>query len=433
MKEHFLHFLWQFQYFDRQDLSTTEGQGIQILKAGFANTNAGPDFMEARLLIDNVEWAGQVEIHIKASDWQAHKHQYDPAYDNVVLHVVWTEDIPIFRKDGTRLPTLVLHGRVDISLIHRYEQLVEGKGFIACQTQFGTSSSISKFAMLDNALMQRLNHKAQLVTDLWTNNNADWEETAYQLLAKNFGFKINSEAFLQLAQRLPLKIIQKHRDNLLQIEALLFGMAGFLNNELPKNDTYFEKLQKEYQFLEAKYQLKGKALHTHQWKFLRLRPANFSTVRLAQLARLLSQQSSLFSLFINSESLAQLITLLQIEQSAYWQQHYHFGKQSTKPSKTLGRQSAENLVMNTAVPLLVSYAQHKGQHELLDKAIGYLETLPAEKNHITEQWESLGMKVKTAFDSQALLEQHQHFCSNQQCLSCKIGVELVRQTPILAK
>ena len=425
MNEDVLSFLWKFQYFERQNLQTETGENLQILAVGQRNGDAGPDFMNARVLIDGLEWVGNVEIHVKTSDWQRHAHTHDHAYDSVILHVVWENDALINRPDGTFLPTFALKNRVQPHFLIKYYALIQSSAVIPCAAQFADVADLSKISMLDRALTQRLERKAVFVNELWARNQQDWEETAYQLLAHNFGFKINSEPFLQLAQGLPFKILQKHRDNLTQLEALLLGQAGWLENS-DVSDEYVETLRREYAFLAAKYDLKPQQMQAHEWKMLRLRPANFPAVRLAQLAALVQAQPSLFSLFINVANAADLIKTLQIKQSNYWQKHYLIGKEATGKVATLGRSSAENILINTVVSLLVAYSQAKDNRDWLDKALSLLENLPAEQNHITDIWKDLGLPIKSSFDSQAAIELYNQFCTPKKCLQCNIGVALVR-------
>ena len=430
MSEFFLHFLYQFQYFDKNNLQTTDNERIEVLKIGRMNTDSGADFQDARLLIGKVEWAGSVEIHVKSSDWNLHEHQSDAAYQNVILHLVWEDDKPVFRKDGTKIPTLVLRERTDKNLLKKYQTLMNAKTEMPCQSQFMEVDDIQKMMMMDKILMKRLQDKSLIISESLLQNNSDWEETAYQTLAKNFGFKLNAEPFLQLAKNLPLKVLQKHRDNILQVEALIFGVAGFLNN--PENDPeswddYRKSLQKEFQFLNAKYQLQNHILGQHEWKYLRLRPANFPTVRLAQFAKFIQENSNLFSVLIHLEDVKSFGKILKIKQSEYWVKHYVFGKLSEGNVPTLGDASVVNIVINTVVPLLVSYANHKDNREYLEKAVRLLEELPSEENKITKHWKSMGLSIKSAFDSQASIEWYNHFCLQKRCLDCSVGVSILRK------
>lgn len=431
MSEAFLYFVWQYQYFWNNKLITTDGETVQILHPGFRNHDSGPDFTNARLLINEVEWSGTVEMHTRTSDWLAHRHQHDRAYDNVILHVVWQDDRPVNgrrvdRANGTPLPTLELARLIDPTLIDRYKNLTDSPDAIPCAGQFRSVSPLRVTAMLDKAMLQRLERKAAGVRAVFEQTNGDWEETAYRLLAVNMGFKINAEPMAQLSRAVPLKAILKHRDVLLQAEAMLFGTSGLLDT-VENSDEYIAMLQREYRFFGAKYQLMDKQVTAHAWKWGRLRPANFPTLRLAQLARLVTHHASLFSLFVGYTDAETLLNSLQVTPSDYWQSHYRFGKETEKPAPSLGRNSAENIVINTVVPLLAAYAHHRGPPAYIDRAIELLEQLPAEKNRLTEGWDTLGLGIRTAFDSQAAIELYNEFCSVKKCLSCQIGAGLLKE------
>ncbi|AUD07239.1 DUF2851 family protein [Spirosoma pollinicola] len=429
MSESFLYFIWQYQYFSKNSLITTDGHVVQIVHTGFRNHNAGPDFTNARLLIDNVEWVGTVEMHIRTSDWLAHNHQHDRAYDNVILHVVWQDDRAangkrVDRLDGMPLPTLELSPLTDPALLERFQALTTSPDAIPCAGQFKSVSPLRLTSMLDKAMMQRLERKAEDVHEIVRQTNGDWEETAYRLLAANMGFKINADPMAQLSRTVPLKAILKHRDNLLQAEAMLFGTAGLLPIDEP--DDYAATLQREYRFLSVKYAHADKQITAHAWKWGRLRPANFPTLRLAQFARLLTQHASLFSLFVGTTDIGRLVKSLQVMPSDYWQSHYRFGKETPKAAPALGQNSAENIVINTIVPLLAAYAHHRGQPAYIDRAIALLEQLPPEKNRLTDNWDTLGLGIRTAFDSQAAIELYNEFCSVKKCLNCQVGAGLLK-------
>ncbi len=424
MSEDFLSFVWRYQYFDALNLRAETGEALQILRVGQLNTDAGPDFAEARILLDGLEWAGAVELHVRSSDWEAHRHPDDAAYESVILHVVWEDDRPVLRQDGTLVPTLVLKSRVKPAVRERYERLMTSKTEIPCAPQFRDVPRLPKIAMLDRVLLERLDGKAARVTELWEENNRDWEETAYQWLAQYFGFRLNAPAFLRLAQIVPLKILQKHRLSGLQIEALLFGTSGLLPAD--SEEKYVQDLQREYQFLAAKYGLLSQKMALTEWKFLRLRPAGFPTVRLAQFATLLQHETGLFASLTSVESADELRKMLRVSQSAYWKKHYQFGKEATAIVPGLGKDAADLLIINAAVPLLVAHARQRDQALLLDRAVRWLEQIPGEKNHITRAWADLGMRVTTAFDSQALIEWHNGYCVEKRCLECTVGAALVR-------
>ncbi len=423
MNESFLHYLWQFQYFEKENLHTSSGEKISILKTGVLNTDSGPDFSNAKIKIDEVEWAGNVEVHIKSSDWFAHHHQTDRAYENVVLHVVWDDDKPVYRNDATRIPTLELKGRVDEIILKEYKLLINSPTVIACEKSFRQVNELIKLSMLDKALMQRLETKAMQVSETLKLNMGDWEETVYQMVAKNFGFKVNADPFFQLAKSLPYKTIQKH-NQLIQIEALLFGQAGLLESKT--KDEYIATLFREYHLLAQKYSIEKSKLNASQWKFLRLRPANFPTVRLAQFASLLFSIRNIFSHLLASESYSSLQKLFSSGQSDFWKSHYRFGKTAKGVVPELGATSIQNIIVNTVVPLLVAYGKHKNEQQYIDRAVDLLQQLPSEGNKITRTWSELGMKVKTAFDSQALIELHNNFCAKRQCLNCSIGISILK-------
>jgi hypothetical protein len=427
MREDFLSFIWQFQYFDAHDLTTSDGKSLQIISAGSLNQDAGPDFEFAKILIEDIDWAGNVEIHLKASDWQQHRHEQNIAYNNVILHVVWEENQAIRRNDETSIPTLILKNRVNPKMLYSYQSLQAELGDIPCHRHFAQVKSLYHLTMLDKALIQRLEKKGEHVLNLWEANQKNWEETAYQLLAQNFGFKTNAAPFLRLAQNLPLKVLQKHRGDLSQIEALLFGQAGFLKIlEEDDAEDYPKNIKKEYQFLAKKYELNSHIISEVEWKFLRMRPPNFPTIRIAQFAQLINQTDNLFAKLIQGSS-EELKKDFRIKQSSYWQTHYHFAKPATKTVSSLGLGSIENIIINTAVPLLAAYSQAKDQSAYMEQAILHLENLPAENNKILKMWGKLGLKVKTAFDSQALLELHKSYCLPKRCLSCTIGTSIVRE------
>jgi hypothetical protein len=423
MNESFLHYLWQFQYFEKKNLVSTSGERITVLKTGTANSNAGPDFSNAKIKIGEVAWAGNVEVHVKSSDWYAHKHQTDGAYNNVILHVVWLDDKPVVLADGSLLPTLELKERVDEALLKEYKKLVNSASPVACEKSFGSVEEIVKLSMLDKALLYRLETKAQWVDELLKSNTGDWVETTYQMMAKNFGFKVNAEPFFQLAKAVPYKTIQK-QSSLLQVEALLFGQAGMLITKT--KDDYISTLYREYNLLAQKYALRDTAVNYAQWRFLRLRPANFPTVRLAQLASVLFYSKNIFSKLIEANSFADVEKIVEVGQSAYWKTHYRFGPKAKGAVPDFGKASIQNIIINTVAPLLVAYGKYKDEQSLIDRAVELLQNTEAEQNKITRLWANLGLKVNSAFDSQALIELYNNFCSRRQCLNCNLGISILK-------
>ncbi|NJL12862.1 MAG: DUF2851 family protein [Microscillaceae bacterium] len=423
MKEDFLHFVWRFQYFDQKDLQTQEGKSLQIIAPGQWHQDAGPDFEMAHLRIDGQIWQGHVEIHVRASDWERHGHHQNPAYQNVVLHVVWEDDQPARRLDGTLIPALELKNRLPSTLWSRYRLLLESLGPVPCHALLEQAPALARLQMLDKTLTSRLEAKSSFVRQHWQENGQDWETTAYQLLAQNFGFKTNAAPFLRLAQVLPLKILQKHRHEPLALEALLFGQAGLIPT--PPPDAYSESLLREYDFLAHKYYLKPHQLEIAAWKFLRLRPANFPTLRLAQFAQLMSREGGLFA-WLTEGAAQELLGNFQLSPTSYWQSHYRFGQAAQGKVPLFGKSARHHLLINAVVPLWAALALEKQAPEWMEKAAHLLEKLPAERNRILSMWEGLGLKVQSAYDSQALIELYQHYCLPKRCLSCSIGLFLLR-------
>jgi hypothetical protein len=424
MEEAFLHFIWKFQAFNKTNLSTTAGEELNIIKQGVFNTDAGPDFLNAKVIIDGIEWFGHIEIHSKASDWYKHHHGKNPAYDNVILHVVFENDQPVNRKDNTWIPTLDLSQRLDFDLYGNYRSLVSSISPVPCSYKLPNVSDQVKISTLDKALIQRLESKGRLVIDLLKENNGDWDETAYQLLAKNFGFKINSEAFLDLSKAIPYKYLKKHSDQLLQVEAMLFGVGGFL--KLNDSDEYSDILKREYSFLRHKYQLEDRELNLSKWKFLRLRPANFPTIRIAQFAAAIASVKNLFSCLLEIKNFKEAEKLFSAKLSAYWQTHYNFNKKDAFTNDGIGDSSIENLIINTVCPILAAYRMETDGSKYLEQALALLENIRAENNRIVKLYNGNAFKIKTAFDSQAVIELHNNFCMPRKCLDCSIGTSIIK-------
>lgn len=425
MQEKFLHFLWRFQFLNKKDLHTSTDEKLEIITPGTHNEDSGPDFLNARIIIGSINWYGHIEIHINASDWYRHNHHTDKAYENVVLHVVWNNDRDIVHTDGMTLPTLELKSIALSGLCKKYHQFEQTKLPIPCAKHLDEVPILIKNAMLDKALYQRMTNKNNLVYRLLEQNTGDWYETAYQLLAYNFGFKANNETFLRLAQSLSIKTILKHNASLLQLEAILFGMSGLLPMA-PPNDEYIENLQKEFALFQHKEYVHKQALFTPQWKFFRLRPANFPTIRIAQFAQILHQHTNLFDTLISTPT-KEIHKVFSITQSIYWQNHYNFGKKSSPHIPGLGAKSIDSILINTIVPLLVAYGKTKDNQDYIDRATAILEYLPAENNKITRIWIENGIKIKNAFDSQASIELYNNFCSQKKCLKCNIGMDILRK------
>ena len=428
MREDFLHYVWQHQYFDKTDLRTAAGEEIQVLRPGYRNADAGPDFLNARLRLGEVEWNGAVEIHLRATDWARHNHQVDPKYDQVVLHVVGQHDAEVTRTNGSRIPALALQARLAPELLARYQALMGATAAapLPCAPLLSLVPEITKTMMTERALLERVERKADDLMALHQRLGQDWEATAYHALMAAFGFQKNSEPLARLAQALPLAVLRRHRHNQRQLEALLFGQAGFLiENEETATDEYIRDLKQEYDFLTHKYGLGATAMLVHEWNYLRLRPANFPPVRLGQLVGLLHARPTLFDALLTAGSVAALTAFFQVPVPPYWRMHFRPGRPGKVPG--LGKSSTDLLITNVVVPLRVAYARHVGQLALVESSVALLSDLPAEHNQYTDVYEALGFTHRTAADSQGLLALHKSYCAPRRCLHCAIGSRLVQQ------
>ncbi len=420
MTEDFLQFLWKFGYYKKDALVCSKGNKLEVVKAGELNTNAGPDFFNAQIRIDKTLWAGNVEIHINASDWNKHKHSNDTAYSNVILHVVLKNDISIKNAKGEEIPTLVLD--YDPAFETRYAQLLRNEKWVACERFLPGINKFEIHFWLAKLAIERLSSKSDVIlkTLLETNNN--WEESFYIHIARSFGLKENTLAFEMLAKSLPLLILAKHKNQLFQIEALLFGQAGMLA-ETTQGDEKFESLKKEYKYLKQKYSLKP--ISYDLWKYLRLRPSNFPEVRIAEFASLIYQSSALFSKILEQSEVKNLQKLFQVSASEYWDNRYRFNTTARKMKKQLGVNTINSILINTIIPFIFVYGKQKGIEELTERAISYLENMKPENNSIVKRWANLGIESPNAFYSQAVIQLKNEYCKNQKCINCRIGNEII--------
>ena len=416
MREKLLQFIWQFQYFNKNELATTSGEPLQIIKQGNLNVNQGADFSDAEIKISSLVWAGNIEIHIKTSDWDLHQHSSDKNYGNIILHAVWQHDKEIKDSNGNSIPTLELQSRVPKLLIEKYEALMVAPYFIPCQNLIHSVNEITLISWKHRLLVERLEVKAATIFSYLNKNKFNWEETFWWLLAKNFGVKVNSEAFGKIAQSLPVTLLAKHKNQIKQLEALLFGQAGLLQKDF--TDDYAVMLKKEYLYYKAKYNLQQPAVGLF---FLRMRPANFPSVRLAQLAMLIHKSLHLFSKIIGEENINNVKDLLQVTANDYWHYHYVFEEISAFKKKNLGTQMINNILINTIIPVLFSFGIYHKEEKYKDKAIQWLEEVDAEKNVITKGFEVLKFPNKNSFDSQAYLQLKNEYCNNRRCLQCALG------------
>jgi len=417
MPERLLHYIWLQRLWETMPQHTTDGKALEIIDPGEHNMDAGPDFLGAKIRIDGMLWVGNVEIHVYASDWKRHQHDTDPAYDSVILHIVKQADKPAFNTRGEEIPTCELkypHDQVKL------EQILIDR-LAACSDYLREQPKLVRQQWREFLLKERLQKKAEVIQQLLNLSHNDWEEAFYITLAHNFGFHTNGVPFEQLAKQTPLPFIKKHRDNLFQIEAMLFGNSGLLN-PATANDQYSKSLLNEYAFLQKKFDLQP--IEASLWKLLRMRPQNFPHIRISQFARLLNSSDMLLSKVLNESEYDQLDQLFLVETTDYWQTHYRFGAESPKTLKKMGKDARLTLIINTVAPYQYAYAESTGNKQLMQKAIRLLHNMPAENNHLIKQWKTLGLQIKTAADSQAFIQLHQNYCTRNRCMNCDIGYQI---------
>jgi hypothetical protein len=420
MSEEFIQFLWKYGLFERNSLMADSGEEIKVISLGEHNQDSGPDFLNARIRIGTTTWAGNVEIHLRSSDWFVHRHETDKAYDNVILHVVYQHNRPATRSNGDVIPTLVLPFNED--LYRNYKQLIGSRGALPCRGKIRRVDALILDCWLCSLVVERLGQKADHIAGHLRGNASNWEEAFYISLARSFGFGLNAGPFEQVARSLPLSILSRHRNNPLQTEALLMGQAGFLE-EGSLFPGYGATMTAEYLHLRKKYGLKP--LEKHQWKFLRLRPVNFPTLRLAQFAALMQQSEGLFSQVMACTDIPELKTLFTAQASEFWNSHYTFEKMSETKTKSLGEGSFYGIVINTVIPFLFVYGNMNGREEIKEKALGWLNKVPSESNRVVRRWTETGIQSPSAFYSQALLQLSENYCSRRRCLSCSVGTHLI--------
>ena len=418
MREDLLHYVWRLLRFDQSSLLTTQGEPVEILRRGSLNPNAGPDFLNARLRIGETVWAGNVEMHLSSSEWLRHGHQHDRAYDTVLLHVVLDEDVPIYRPDGSRIPCVELRRRIPPRLFNTYLRLIHNEHWIPCQYHFYKASELTKNMFLDRILIERLERKTEEIGQLLIRNGNDWDNTFVQYLARYLAGPKNNEAAEELMRGLPVKLFAKHADQPLAAEALVFGQSGLLEDS--SEEAFPRQLLQEYRFLAAKYRLTS--LRPQRWKFLRMRPAGFPTVRLAQLAAILRQYPRPFHRVLAAGNPEELRSLFdEVRPLPYWNTHYRFGQESIECEKTIGRTTVDSLLINVVAPFLWHYADRRGNCHERDRALQLLEALPAENNKIIRGWKALGESPDSAYRSQSLLQLKKEYCDRNRCVDCAIG------------
>lgn len=426
--EHLLHYTWKHKLFPLKLLQTTDGIPVEILDPGLHNSDAGPDFFNAKLKIGGVLWVGNIEIHTHSSDWYRHGHDKDKAYDSVILHVVEDADVEVRGHNGETIPQLLLTCPQHVKL--HYRELCEADRYPACYSMLGHLSKLTIHSWLTALQTERLEQKSKQIADRLKYCNYNWEDAFFITIARNFGFGLNGDAFEWWAKQLPFRALDKHRNDLFQIEAFFFGQAGLLGEAFLKKeeeDEYGVGLRKEFHYLQKKFDL-SQTMDPSQWRFLRLRPDNFPHIRLAQLAYLYQHVDSFFSKMMEAETLKDLHELLSTRTSNYWKEHYRFGRSSTLKDKILGENSKNLLVINTVIPFLYAYGLHKSAPQLCDRAFRFLEEMKPENNHIIREWSNAGLPVESAADSQALIQLRKEYCDQRKCLYCRFGYEYLRKT-----
>jgi Protein of unknown function (DUF2851) len=434
LNERLLQFLWQFQYFNKNELATTNAEPVQVINPGQYNSNQGPDFGNAKIIIANTTWAGTVELHIKTSDWYKHRHQEDKNYNNVILHVVWEDDesrnpiatgsVPTNERNSAPLsvPILELKSRVAKILLQRYEELMNSTAFIPCEKSINLVPDITWKGWKERLLAERLLRKAGTVDTYLQQNSFHWEETFWWLLARNFGMKVNADAFEAIARSIPLNILAKHKNQIHQLEALLLGQAGLLDEKF--EEDYPVLLKKEYNFLKDKYSLQPIRMPVYS---LRMRPGNFPTIRLAELAMLIHGSAHLFSKIKEASSAREIRKFFEVTANDYWHYHYQFDEIAAFKKKKTGASTIDNIIINTIAPVLFAYGNYHDDASYKDKALQCLEEMAAEQNLITKGFKQLSIENKNAWDSQALIELKNEYCSRYKCLDCAAGNSILKK------
>jgi hypothetical protein len=424
MKEEFLHYLWKYQLYDTDNLCDKDGNRIEVLNPGEYNRDSGPDFFNAMVNIGGTIWAGNVEIHLRSSNFETHGHHRDKAFDNVILHVVGENDKMVFNSSGEEILTVRL--TFDASLYERYLELINNPYVIACQDDIMKLDGFFIRHWLHSLLIERLQNKSESFQKILSATGNDWEDTFYRVLSRYFGFRVNREPFEMMASLLPFRIIRKHSDNRLQLEALLFGTAGMLEKGLFKDaikDKYYSELLREFEILSAKYSLNP--LHGRIWKFSRLRPVNFPTVRLSQLAEMLSVAGGLFMKVLEAGDINELRRIFEVSASEYWNDHYVFGKISRRMLKNTGNTATDILLINAVIPAIFVYGKLRDHDDICERALGFLEKTAPEDNSIIDEWGQAGIVPESAFYSQALIQLRNEYCKKRKCLDCRIGSRLI--------
>jgi len=421
MSEDFLAWVWKHQQFKNIQLFTTEGHQIKIIDPGMINSDSGPDYFNSRIIIDGIEWIGNVEIHNKSSEWYTHRHHKDPAYDNVILHLIYKNDQPCFDSKNRMIPALELKELIDPNTYSKYKRLVDPMKVISCKEQLHLINKVNITSWMDRLLVERLSVKVQRIEELHNSGIRSSADMLYHLLARNFGFGVNNEPFSMLARTLHFNILQKHVDSPFQMESLLFGQSGLINHGY--NDIYEKQLLKEYDHFRTKYDLEP--MNNKVWKFMRMRPLNFPTIRLSQLAALLAKIDQLNNHVLYEHEFDQLKSNLMVKASPYWNERYRFGEAGLHVSKELGKESVFNIIINSICPFLFWMGKTSSNNVLIDKAFRYARSCPPENNKITRLWNKSSILIQDGGDSQSAFHLVSNYCSKKKCLNCAWGTEIL--------
>tara|TARA_B110000014_G_scaffold262521_1_gene256692 strand:+ start:843 stop:2111 length:1269 start_codon:yes stop_codon:yes gene_type:complete len=419
MQEDFLHYIWQYQKFSKSNLQTVKGESIHVLSVGNLNTNSGPDFFNSRVLIGDQEWFGTVEIHLKSSDWFVHSHQNDKAYQNVILHVVWEDDVIVYDNNKNKLETLVLKNRVNENLLLNYKRLLQNRKWINCENEIHTIDTFTMDFWKQKLLLGRLKRKVVDLNVKLLGLNNDWESLLYQLLAKSFGLKVNASEFDSLSQNISFEVFKKEFSNQFKMEALLLGHGNLLNES--SNDVYSVRLQKEYFYLKQKHKLQKSFVN---FQFFRLRPSSFPTIRLSQFSMLYYHQKNLFSKIISVKTVKDIYDVFSISCSEYWENHYVLGKVSVRKKKVLSKSFIDLIILNTIIPLKFAYAKSIDVDNV-EEILSFYKAIKPEKNSTLSEFKSLKLKILNSIDSQSLIELKTQYCNKNKCLHCEIGNKLL--------
>lgn len=424
MREDLLHFIWKYKKLQLVDLATTRNEPLSLIKVGNHNHLSGPDFLNAQVRIEDQLWAGNIEIHLKSSDWYVHHHETDANYNNVILHVVWEDDMAVFHRDSSEIPTLELRNFISERLLDGYRNLFSKKGinFINCEKDLVAVDTFLFENWLEGLFFERLERKSDLIHTFLKTTKNDWEQVFFYLIMKNFGLKINSEAFLSIAQALNFSVVRKLQSNPLALESVFMGMAHLLEDEKIV-DEYYHTLRNEYLYLKKKFNWNDEAVLKPE--FFKLRPYNFPSIRLSQVANLYTRHKTLFGAVVEAKTTEELYSIFNVATSEYWEDHYTFGKKSKKSVKKLTKRFIDLLIINAVVPIKFCYAKFTGQ-PIAEDISAIVSQIKKENNTIIKNYEHLGVKVRTAQDSQALLQLYNEYCTPNKCLECAVGQRLLQ-------